>query len=134
MIIRAYGIPVAQGSKKGFVSKSGRVSIVDQSGKKLTVWRDILEDATLKAMDGREPLDGDLHATVVLWMPKPKTVKRKHPNVKPDIDKTLRAVFDGLTTGGAYVDDARIVRVTAEKRYADDLEKPGALITISICE
>lgn len=135
MIVRVYGTPAPQGSKKAFVSKTGKINLVEQNSTKLDVWRGDVIHACRKAMDERPPLDGDLHLTVVAWMPRPKTAKnRAFPNVKPDLDKIVRGIGDAMKSGGAYTDDARVVRITAEKRYASDLEAPGALITISACE
>lgn len=46
-----------------------------------------------------------------------KAGARSTPWVKPDIDKLTRATFDALT-GIVFDDDARIVRVVCEKRFA----------------
>jgi Holliday junction resolvase RusA-like endonuclease len=48
----------------------------------------------------------------------------------PDLDKLIRSVGDSLTTAGIYVDDSRIVRLTATKVYADH-RGPGALIRVN---
>lgn len=51
------------------------------------------------------------------------------PGVKPDHDKLLRAVSDGLTqAGNVYVDDARVVDGIARKRYGNP---PRVEITIA---
>jgi len=48
---------------------------------------------------------------------RPRTAKnRPHPIVKPDLDKLVRLVLDGLT-GVAFLDDAQVCRVEAQKRY-----------------
>jgi Holliday junction resolvase RusA-like endonuclease len=49
-------------------------------------------------------------------MLKPRTVKREHPTVPPDLDKLIRAVLDGLTAI-AYVDDSQVVEIYAKKIY-----------------
>ncbi len=58
---------------------------------------------------------------------RPKTVKRDEPYVRPDLDKLIRAVLDGLT-GVAYEDDQQVVRLTAQKAYG---ETEGVHIKIS---
>ena len=58
---------------------------------------------------------------------KPKTVKRSEPFVRPDLDKLIRAVLDGLT-GVAYEDDQQVVRLTAQKAYG---ETEGVYVKIS---
>lgn len=49
--------------------------------------------------------------------------------VKPDVDKLLRTVLDGLA-GVAYRDDAQVVRVGGTKRYAFDSETPHTVIVV----
>lgn len=51
------------------------------------------------------------------------------PDVVPDVDKLLRAALDGLT-GVAYVDDAQVVDAPLCKRYAQEGQEPGLLVTI----
>jgi Holliday junction resolvase RusA-like endonuclease len=48
--------------------------------------------------------------------------------VKPDLDKLIRAVNDSIQ-GILVVDDSRVCRIVADKRYAK-LGEPGVIITI----
>ena len=41
------------------------------------------------------------------------------PNKKPDIDNILKSIFDALN-GYAFADDAQIVKVIADKFYAEE--------------
>jgi hypothetical protein len=66
------------------------------------------------------PMDTPVEIALVFYLPKPKTVKREWPSVKPDLDKLIRSTFDGLTTGGLYTDDALVVAVSASKEYGTD--------------
>jgi len=50
---------------------------------------------------------------------KPKTVKRNEPHVRPDLDKLIRAVLDGLTDV-AYEDDQQVTAITATKVYGEN--------------
>lgn len=127
--IQVYGVPAPQGSKKGFVI-NGRVNMVEQSHKKLKPWREEVSDAAAKVMDGREPLDGDLFVAITFFMKRPRTVRRRYPNVAPDVDKMTRGVLDALKFGNVYVDDARVVACMAHKRYAHDPRGQGALIIV----
>jgi Holliday junction resolvase RusA-like endonuclease len=80
--------------------------------------------------EGWELLDEPLELSVIFYLPRPKTVQdRAYPAVMPDVDKLLRAVFDSLS-GVIYVDDSRIITVSAQKRYADD-RGPGASIRVN---
>lgn len=70
-----------------------------------------------------------LKADILIGMPIPKSYSKKRqalcrdrfiaPSRKPDIDNIVKSVFDALN-GYAFVDDVQIVRVTAEKVYAEE--------------
>lgn len=66
-----------------------------------------------------EPYDGPLRVQVTFYLPKPRTVTRELPSVKPDLDKLQRALGDMLTIAGIITDDARIVTWHSSKRYGD---------------
>ena len=50
---------------------------------------------------------------------------------KPDADKLVRAVNDGLVNGGIIPDDNHITRLHAHKRRAAPNQPTGAHITIT---
>jgi Holliday junction resolvase RusA-like endonuclease len=110
------GEPAPQGSKNGFV-KNGRVVMVESS-KKVKPWRNAVELATKAQLF--EPMTTPVEIALVFHLPRPNTVTRKWPAVKPDLDKLIRSTFDGLTTGGLYTDDALVIAVSASKQYATD--------------
>jgi len=56
--------------------------------------------------------------------------KRLHPTVKPDIDKTLRAVLDALT-GIAYDDDSQVVSVAASKMYGAEAKTKISIVRVA---
>jgi crossover junction endodeoxyribonuclease RusA len=114
------GEPAPQGSKTGFV-KNGRVVMVESS-KKVKPWRANVAEQTSYYLDHFEvkTFDSPVEIALVFFLPKPKTVKRMWPSVKPDLDKLIRSTFDGLTTGGLYTDDALVIAVSASKEYATD--------------
>jgi crossover junction endodeoxyribonuclease RusA len=111
------GTPVPQGSMSVF---NGR--IVHQKSKELMAWRNAINNACRDVM---EPLEGAVEVAIVFLMPRPKTVQRATPHVRPDVDKLARAVLDGLT-GSAFADDAQVVKLEAVKKYGE----AGARITI----
>lgn len=113
------GIPVPQGSKTGKVIK-GRVILYDDNAKVLKPWRANVESLARIWMEARDTLTGSLEATLDFYMPRPASVKRARPSVKPDIDKLTRAIFDALTAADVWEDDARVVSLTAREWYADD--------------
>lgn len=113
------GLPVPQGSKTGFVvgKDKPRAVVVDVKRKQLVEWRDRVADMVRGERFGPHvPVRVDL----VFYLPRGKTVKRKFPTTKPDVDKLTRAIFDALAQAWVVADDSQIVTGTQSKRYADD--------------
>ena len=52
-----------------------------------------------------------------------------HHVTKPDVDKLVRAVLDGLT-GFAYADDSQVTGAPSQKRYAEPGESTGVRIRL----
>lgn len=123
------GEPAPQGSKNGFV-KNGRVVMVESS-KKIKPWREAVTIKTAQHMSWEtlNPMTTPVEIALVFHLPRPKTVTRLWPSVKPDLDKLIRSTFDGLTTGGLYTDDALVIAVSASKQYAT--ERIGCQIVAS---
>jgi Holliday junction resolvase RusA-like endonuclease len=114
------GVPVPQGSKS--ISRSG---VMYEANKALKPWRDCVRAAGLwNAPDVL--MEGPLVLAVAFAMPRPKTVTREFPSVKPDLDKTSRAIGDSLT-GVVYKDDAQIIRLDTIQFYGP---VPGAHIFV----
>jgi Holliday junction resolvase RusA-like endonuclease len=76
-----------------------------------------------------EVADGPLVVTAIFMLPKPASVKRWRPSVKPDLDKLQRAVLDGMT-GHVFVDDSRVVSIAAEKFYAPTPKDVGVNVYV----
>ena len=117
---RADGSPVPQGSMKVI---NGRV--LHSQGSALAVWRSTI--AFNAKLAGATPLDGAMEIQMVFIMPRPKTVKRTHPTVAPDLDKLVRAVLDALTNI-CYLDDAQVTDIRACKIYGSS---PGVEIRLT---
>lgn len=120
------GIPQPQGSK----TKTRWGGMRDANSERLAPWRRAVTIATIKAIPRVgakwQPLDGPLSVRIVFTMPKPASAPKRTRAwacKKPDVDKLIRAGFDGITDGGLWIDDARVVHVEAWKLYAGD---PGA--------
>lgn len=113
------GRPVPQGSLKFIHGRPIHARATD-----LAVWRaDIARNAEL---NGYKPVTGAIKVKCEFMYLKPKTSFRSMPWVKPDLDKLIRAVLDGLT-GVAYVDDAQVTLIEATKSYSS---AEGVWITI----
>lgn len=127
ILIDVQGEPASQGSHSVI---NGR--IVQVNSAKHKKWRNAVVFAALDLIgDDWKPIDEPVELSIVFYLPRPKTVQnREFPSVTPDLDKLIRAVADSLTDAGIYVDDSRIVRITATKVYADH-RGVGALIRVN---
>ena len=114
------GKPVSQGSLK-FI----RGHAIHVKGRELALWRGTI--AAMARSTNITKIQVGVDMDLVFILNKPKTVKRNEPYVRPDLDKLIRAVLDGLT-GVAYEDDQQVVRLTAQKAYG---ETEGVHIRIS---
>lgn len=112
------GEPAPQGSKTGRVV-NGRV-VMWESSAKVKPWRAAVTTVTKAHMQLKDStiFSEPIELCLSFYLPRPKTVKREFPSVKPDLDKLIRSTCDGLKTGGLYTDDALIIALTATKQYA----------------
>jgi Holliday junction resolvase RusA-like endonuclease len=71
---------------------------------------------------------------ITFYLSRPKSAPKKKvvPAGRPDIDKLARAVLDGLTEGGAWLDDGQVVTLHASKVYATEDYPPGCTIEIGL--
>ncbi|MCI2959524.1 RusA family crossover junction endodeoxyribonuclease [Agromyces atrinae] len=120
------GTPIQQGSKSAFML-GNRARIVDQNHKKLKPWRAIVATHA----DLGVTFDQPVAVTLRFVMPRPQRPRWQVPAVKPDIDKLVRAVLDGLTDGGLIADDARVVKLTASEEYASDGNPVGVHVAVT---
>lgn len=127
------GHPKAQGSKR-HVGKG----VMVEMAKDLAPWRRGIADVAVEAAEGRRLL-GPIGVRAAFWFQRPKahfgtgryagSLKPSAPTWReaaPDLDKLLRALFDGLVISGVIPDDRVIAEVSAEKRYGD----PGVLVEV----
>ena len=132
--IRVFGHPAPQGSKRHVGN-----GVLIESSAKVKPWR---QDVRAAALEADAHFDGPVALTVGFLLRRPASHFRTghnahllrdsapaYPGKKPDIDKLLRSTLDGLGESGIWRDDAQVVRVRAEKLYADH-EPVGAHITI----
>lgn len=127
------GKPAPQGSKRHV----GR-GIMVESSKEVGPWRERVALAAHAAMTdvGAGIITTAAAVDVEFVMPRPKsTPKRRTPAAihRPDLDKLVRAVLDGLTAV-LIVDDSQVISLHAGKRLAEFGESPGARITVTAPE
>lgn len=122
------GLPVPQGSMRTV----GRGIVIHNNAKKLKVWRSLVAFQTRAFFQDDEQIDDALRIDLEFYLPRPKSVKRIFPTRKPDLDKLIRAVLDGITESNAVTDDARFVEINAKKFYTYDSKvitrTPGVLV------
>ena len=128
MQVTVYGKPVSKGNIVQY--KGGGMH--DRNDKKLKAWdRDIRARFAIrtKAENLVEPYfkDGPVSIYLQFNLLKPKSAKRDHPYVRPDIDKLSRAVLDALS-GVVYADDKQVVKLTASKHYVKHPADEGVRI------
>lgn len=130
MTFRVYGTPIPQGSMRGFVARGkGKARVILTSANtKTEPWR---QDVAAQALAAKVPhiTIGPVHLTVTFFMPHPVSRPKKctHPDVRPDLDKLVRAILDALT-GIAWRDDAQVCTIIAAKVYTTFV---GADITVT---
>ena len=129
-------IPAPQGSKRHVGN-----GVMVESCKTVKPWSIAVAEAAVQA--GAYPLKGAVTFDAEFIFPRPRSHYRTgkksdqlKPNapylhsVKPDVSKLQRSTEDALS-GIAFQDDARIAQSSLTKRYADEGELPGAVITIA---
>lgn len=130
------GQPIPQGSKTATVI-NGRAVMFD-ANKKLKAWREIVAKTIAEQMKRTEftGFERDQALIVHLWfeLERPKTVKRKHVTVKPDLDKLIRSVFDSATTAGLWSGDEQVIRVVGSKSYSDSPGVTGSVHNVYITD
>ena len=133
------GLPVPQGSVRAFVNPVTNRAIVvsKQRGGSLGIWRNRIASEAQRAMEGRPPLDCAVRVQAVFVFPRPSIHLSKrgglvpsaplHKTTAPDLDKALRAVFDGMSHV-IYRDDVLVVELSASKVYGPE---PGVRVRVT---
>lgn len=147
--LRVHGIPRPKGSMRAMIvwtKKDGHKKpiavLVDSSSDKAKADRKVWEGQLDRAIQHRlwemsetgltipSPIWGPqvpVQIAITFVMPRPASVKREWPSVKPDTDKLVRTVYDRLT-GPIWKDDGQAVITSEKKRYARGDEPEGAII------
>lgn len=137
-----YGIPKPQGSKTAmpFRRKNGKLGAnllegsTPKSRSAFKIWRKLIsfEAGQFNSRDGPQ-FDGALQVTLSFFLPRPKSLPKRvlHSVKKPDLDKLVRTVFDGMT-GILFKDDSQIVALTASKEYTANGTLPRVEVILDI--
>lgn len=117
------------GSKRAFQNPhTGRIAVVDSSGKAGKDWRRAVTEAAAEAMGNRELYREALVVSMIFYRPRPKAHLRvngevrdaapRDPITRPDLLKLARLCEDALT-GIVYHDDSCIVSEHLYKCYGE---------------
>jgi len=128
--IEVRGTPAPQGSKtvvRAGGKTTGRPVIVENNRAAVQPWREAVRAETQQTVP--VPLGGPVFVRITFRLARPKSLPKSvtYPAKRPDLDKLIRAVLDGLTMGGAWTDDAQVVTLLSSKTYG---AIPGCSIQI----
>jgi crossover junction endodeoxyribonuclease RusA len=115
-----FGVPIPKGSARAFIPKGWTRPIITAANAKSKPWQESVVAAAREALAGAEPIADPVALTVSFYLPRPKSAPKRitKPAKKPDLDKLLRCIKDGLTRAGVYHDDSQVVEVQALKAFA----------------
>lgn len=124
-----YGEAKPGGSKRAFRNPhTGKIAMVDASGKAGKDWRRAVAEAGAEAMGNRELLREALVVSMIFYRPRPKAHLRvngevrdaapRDPITRPDLLKLARSVEDAMS-GVVYHDDSAIVSEHLYKCYGE---------------
>jgi crossover junction endodeoxyribonuclease RusA len=132
--IRPLGLhPQPQGSLAYKGHRGGKPILVSDNDDQLKPWRQAVALYTRRACRAHaldwQPLDEPVRLSVTFYVKSPLRPRWPVPATKPDLDKLMRAVMDGLADGGLYVNDSRVFEVGHLRgRYATADRPAGALV------
>lgn len=115
-----YGVPIPKGSTKAFMRPGMKHPVITHDNARTKPWQEAIVSAAIEARGVGEPIAGPVEVRIVFYLLRPTSAPKRvtRPLKKPDLDKLVRAVKDGMTRAGIYHDDAQVVRIVADKRFA----------------
>lgn len=122
------GLPIPEGSMRAVPTKRGARVIFDNE-RDLKRWRKRVTAVAKGHMQFRRPWPAQVPVALhlVFEMPRPASVKRPRPSVRPDLSKLIRAVEDSLTDAGVWRDDGQVVSIRADQYYS---ATPGVRVLV----
>ena len=134
MVIQVPGIPVGKGRPRMSVRGGHPRAYTPE---KTVRYENLVRTTFMNDYPDAVPLDVPVRVDIYAQFPIPKSWSKKkkasatYVTKKPDIDNIIKSVFDGLN-GVAWMDDAMVAYVVAEKQYTDKM--PRCCITITTLE
>lgn len=109
------GVPAPQGSKRLVRNQAGKTVMIGDNSASLKEWRAAVTTVA-QFHKGSWAKGQPLFVSLDFTMPATLKDRSGWCAVRPDLDKLVRAVFDGLTDAGAIVDDSQVASLTASKQ------------------
>jgi len=133
-----YGIAQPKGSARAFVPKGWTRAVVTSDNPKNKNWQQLVAEAASAAIRQHptfQLIETAALLRVAFYLPRPKAIRdRIVPHTKkPDLDKLVRSCKDAMSKV-VFRDDALVVDIAAQKRYARPGEPPRAEISIGTVE
>ena len=118
---------------QGSMRNIGKGRMIHQNSKKIKKYRKLTSSviSNLRSEFFVSDTDVAYKVEVIIYILRPKSVKRKYPTVRGcgDIDKLMRALLDALTydivknPAGIIPDDSTVIGIKAWKIYTDNIVK-----------
>ena len=121
------GEPAPKGSTRAFVV-NGK-PIITNANRNTKDWEMRIATEAQRVSPGTSSLAVGVVARFLLQRPKTLPKKVVHNIKRPDLDKLIRAILDGIT-GILIEDDSQVVDIRATKQYAQPNEQHGVLIEL----
>lgn len=93
------------------------------------------QDQVVRFLNGAyhgEPIDEPIAIRFVFHLPKPKSVKRDYPTVKPDLTNLTKCTEDCLTKAGVLIDDSVVINLDLWKIYGESGKVGTEIIIVSL--
>ncbi len=132
------GDPKPQGSTRSYYIKKINKVVTTHGNKDTRRWQLRIAMEAQHANESRAVsfYSGDKHcgyevrADFLFQRPKSLPKKRRLNTKRPDIDKLVRTVLDGLAKV-IIPDDSQVISITTSKRYSSENESPGVRIKVT---
>lgn len=121
-------VPVPKGSTK-MRHVRGKLIVVPDNGEAQANFRNTAMPYINQAMAGKKLMTGPVALMARFYVPRPETVDRALPCVKPDLDKYTRCLCDVLTDR-VWVDDGQVVDLDVKKLYASHEHTVGVVVMV----
>jgi len=119
-----YGVALPKGNHKAVWRPGMQFPKITESNRNVASWQQLVKEGASQALNNLPDADRRIfmegvRLTIGFVLPRPQSLaKRITAHLKaPDLDRLIRAIFDGLT-GTVYQDDRQVCELVAAKRYA----------------